>query len=114
MAFRAIAMAMTVGSGGGFFFVALFAWHCAGFVECVRRVAIFAARRSGMKRCFALGFVVALNAGNHGRSFGLVRMRVVTRYAALALRVRMMGLDLRMAAAAGRGGVFLDIMRRMA
>ncbi len=106
-------MAMTVGSGGGFFFVALFAWHCAGFVECVRRVAIFAARRSGMKRCFALGFVVALNAGNHRRSFGLVRMRVVTRYAALALRVRMMGLDLRMAAAAGRGGVFLDIMRRM-
>lgn len=114
MAFRAIAMAMTIGSGGRFFFVALFARQYAGFIECVRRVAIFAARRSGMKRCFAFGFVVALNAGNHRWSFGLVRMRVVTRYAALTFGVRMVGLDFRMARTAGCRRVFLDVMRRMA
>lgn len=107
-------MTMSVRSSRGFFFVALLARNDTRFIECMRRMAIFAARRSGVKCCFARCFFVALIASHRRGRFGFVGMRIMARDASLAFGIWMMQFDLRMARATGRSGVFLDIMRRMA
>lgn len=106
-------MTMSIGTGSGFLFVALLARNNAGLVKCVWRVAIFAARRTSVKRRFAGCFVVTLVARKRRRSFCLLGMRVMARGAAFSLWIGMLRRYRGMTRCAGLRRVCPDIVGRV-
>lgn len=62
VALGAVAVSVTSSRSGSFLDVTLLAGNGAGFVECMRNVAIAAARRARMKCLFIGSFVVTIGA----------------------------------------------------